>query len=116
MSARLKSEIWVSAWLRRCAVENVPAVLRHRGAPEAGAIFLKIDLLDGRCALYGPAMQADYGGEHHDRLFRRLHDTPSILAPDAEETMVRELKFDPDLWLLEAEDRLGRVFADLASG
>jgi hypothetical protein len=26
----------------------------------------------------------------------------------------RELRFDPDLWIIEAEDRLGRHFLDLA--
>ena len=38
---RLKSAIWVAAYIRRCNVENVFAAVRHRGAEEAGAIFLK---------------------------------------------------------------------------
>jgi len=29
---RLRSELWVAAYLRRCAVEGAPAVLRRRGA------------------------------------------------------------------------------------
>src|SRR5438552_3762380 len=38
---RIRSAIWVAAYLRRCQVEGAPAVLRRRGAEEAGAIFIK---------------------------------------------------------------------------
>ena len=48
---RLRSDIWVSAYLRRCAAQGVVAVLRRRGAAEAGAIFVKLDRLDGTAAL-----------------------------------------------------------------
>ena len=43
---RLKSGIWVSAYVRRCYVEGVFAVIRRRGADEAGAIFIKVNRLD----------------------------------------------------------------------
>ena len=33
---RLRADIFVSAYLRRCAVENVSAVLRRRGAAAEG--------------------------------------------------------------------------------
>src|ERR1043165_4316720 len=55
---RLKSDIWIAAYLRRCQVEGSPAVLRRRGAEEAGAIFVKVSRLDGTADLYGPAPQA----------------------------------------------------------
>jgi hypothetical protein len=64
--ARLRSDFWVSAYLRRCAVEGVEAALRKRGAAEAGAIFVKVDRLDGTASLYGPAPQLEDNGE---RLF-----------------------------------------------
>jgi hypothetical protein len=34
---------------------------------------------------------------------------------DVEERMARELRFDPDLWLVEVDDRAGRHFLDLAT-
>ena len=43
---RLKSGIWVAAYLRRCTVEGVFAAVRRRGAEEAGAIFIKINRLE----------------------------------------------------------------------
>ena len=43
---RLKSGIWVAAYLRRCNVEGAFAAVRRRGAEEAGAVFIKISRLD----------------------------------------------------------------------
>ena len=34
---RLKSNIWVAAYIRRCQTENIFAVVRRHGADEAGA-------------------------------------------------------------------------------
>ena len=103
---RLRSDIFVSAYIRRCQVENVPAVLRRRGSAEAGAIFVKVDRLDGTCALYGPAPQAALD-EDAGRRFVRLHATATIASAMAEERLARELRFDSDLWIVEAEDRGG---------
>ena len=55
--SRLRSDFWVSAYLRS-TIEGVEAALRKRGAAEAGAIFVKLDRLDGTASLYGPAPQA----------------------------------------------------------
>ncbi|RDJ23546.1 DUF1491 family protein, partial [Bosea caraganae] len=39
----LTSDFWVSAYLRQAALDGLVAVLRRRGAHEAGAIFVKLD-------------------------------------------------------------------------
>ena len=57
---RLKSGIWVSAYLRRCQVEGAFAAIRRRGADEAGAIFIKLNRLDGTAELFTPAPQAAF--------------------------------------------------------
>lgn len=111
---RLRADIFVSAYLRRCAVEDVSAVLRRRGAAEAGAIFVKIDRLDGMAALYGPAPQTETAARGVDRLWARMHKDEWIPVPDLEERLAKEIRFDPDLWIIEVDDRLGRVFLDLA--
>ncbi len=110
---RLRADIWVSAYLRRCAYEGAPAVLRRRGAAEAGAIFVKIDRLDGSAALFGPAPQSEVK-DGYDRLFARLHRDPWIAPAEADAKLAREITFDPDLWIIETEDRLGRIFFDVA--
>ncbi|MGO4525620.1 DUF1491 family protein [Microvirga sp. 2MCAF35] len=110
--SRLRSDFWVSAYLRRCSVEGVEAALRKRGAAEAGAVFVKVDRLDGTASLYGPAPQL-FLDESGERLFSAV--LKDVMPLDVEERMTRELRFDSDLWLVEVDDRAGRHFLDLAS-
>ncbi len=112
---RLKSAIWVGAYVRRCNIEGAFAVVRRRGAEEAGAIFVKISRLDGTAALFGPAPQTAFeDARPNEHLF--VASFKQDFAPEAEvETRIgRELKFDSDLWLIEVEDRNGRNFLNLA--
>ncbi|MBV9567719.1 MAG: DUF1491 family protein [Hyphomicrobiales bacterium] len=112
---RLRSDIWVSAYLRRCAVEGVTAVLRRRGAAEAGAIFVKVDRLDDTAMLYGPAPASEELPQGVDRLFTRLHASLTVSPADVEARLAKERGFDPDLWIVEVEDRDGRSFLDLVT-
>ena len=113
---RLRSDIWVAAYLRRCGAEGASAVLRRRGAAEAGAIFVKIDLRDGRAALYGPAPQTAAAGAERgvERIFARAHRAEWIDSMDADKRLEREIAFDPDLWIIEVENTEGRSWLDLA--
>ena len=112
--ARLRSDIWVAAYLRRVQTEGAFAALRRRGAPEAGAIFVKIDRLDGRAALFEPAPQAEVAELGVERLWARAHKQEWVDAGAIEARVAREIAFDPDLWLIEVEDRAGRCWLDLA--
>ena len=108
---RLKSGIWVAAYLRRCSVEGAFAAVRRRGAEEAGAIFIKISMPDRTATLYGPASQTAFeDAQPAERMFSIvLGDTPDA---DIEARLVREVRFDPDVWIIEVEDRAGRNFLD----
>ncbi len=108
--ARLRSDFWVAAYLRRCQVEGAYAVLRRRGAAEAGAIYIKLDRLDGTFALFGPAPPSMTEAHDDERRFTRLHAAETIDGADAETRLKRELGFDPDIWIVEVEDRQGRDF------
>ncbi|KAF0135432.1 DUF1491 family protein [Methylocystis sp. L43] len=112
---RLRSDIFVSALIRRAEVQGAVAMLRRRGAAEAGAIFVKLDRLDGRAAVYGPAPQSEEPPEGVDRLFARVHAGDWLDPAEAEQRLKREIMFDPDLWIVEIEDPDGRVFVDLAA-
>jgi hypothetical protein len=110
---RLKSGIWVSAYLRRCQVEGVFAVLRRRGAEEAGAVFIKISRLDGTAELFGPAPQSVFDDtQPAERAFSRCLVTQPAAEADVETYLAREVRFDPDVWIVEVEDRAGRNFLD----
>lgn len=107
--ARLTSDFWVSAYLRQAAHDGLVAVLRRRGASEAGAIFVKLDRLDGSAALYGPAPQA-LADEAGRRRFQLILDADPLAVEDR---VARELRFDSDLWLVEIENRAGDPRLDL---
>jgi hypothetical protein len=110
---RLRADIWVSAYLRRCAVEGAVATLRRRGAAEAGAIFVKVDRLDGSAALFGPAPQSELSERGVERMWSRAHKDEWVDEAEVEKRLMREINFDPDLWIVEVEDRQGRHWLDL---
>ncbi len=109
---RLKSAIWVAAYIRRCNLEGASAVVRRRGAEEAGAIFVKLNRLDGTAELFGPAPQSLFDARPIDRLFCRCLVVQPVAEEKIEERLARELRFDSDAWIVEVEDRAGRHFLD----
>jgi len=113
--ARLRSDIWAAAYLRRVEIEGASAALRRRGAAEAGAIFVKVDRLDGSAALFEPAPQSQVAAQGVERLWTRAHRAEWVDAAAVEARIAREIAFDPDLWLIEIEDRAGRCWLDLAA-
>ncbi|WP_319529382.1 DUF1491 family protein [uncultured Cohaesibacter sp.] len=101
---RVTSELWVSAYLRTRNAKNKPSVLMRRGAREAGAIFVRVDRLDGSYDLYQPASQFAYDDESikkGDRLFTKTLD--GVMVFDVMDRLESEQKFDPDCWILETE-------------
>jgi hypothetical protein len=110
---RLKSGIWVAAYIRRCQIEGAQAVLRRRGAEEAGAVFIKVAKLDGTADVFSPAPQSAFDeARPADRAFIRSLKTERPSEADAEAYLARQIKFDPDIWIVEVEDRAGRNFLD----
>jgi hypothetical protein len=111
---RLKSAIWVAAYLRRRHIDGTLAVVRRRGAEEAGAVFIKINRLDGTAELYGPAPQTAFDESHPaDRAFIACFKTQPVPESDVEAFLVREIRFDSDVWIIEVEDRSGSHLLDL---
>lgn len=109
---RVTSGLWVAAFIRRCHGEDAPAVVMRRGAEEAGAIFVVVDRLDGSHDLYAPAPQAEFSeAAPSDRLFQRVFEALGGEAIQA--AIEREVRFDPDVWVVAVEDRSGRSFLDL---
>jgi hypothetical protein len=103
---RLRAEFWVKAYLRRCAIEGASAVVVRHGDDDAGAIFIKVDRLDGVCFVFGPAPAES------DRRWTALLAPAGIDNEKADAFLAREASFDSDLWLIEVEDRKGRHFLD----
>jgi hypothetical protein len=85
-------------------------MLRKRGAAEAGAIFIKIDHLDGTASLLQPASSFADLPKGVDRQFARI--LSHVEASDVEARMIREIKFDTDLWFVEIENRSCDAFVE----
>lgn len=109
---RVTSGLWVGAYVRRCFAEGAMAAVVRHGANEAGAILVVVDRLDQTADLYGPAPQSAFSeSQPADRLFQMLLSRCERTAIDAR--LAKELRFDPDLWVVEVEDRSGRAFLEL---
>src|SRR5947209_8131807 len=110
---RLKSAIWVAAYIRRCYGEGAFAAVRRRGAEDAGAIFIKLNLLNGTGELFGPAPQSVFEeARPADHVFMRCFANQAAPEEKIEERLAREVRFDTDVWIIEVEDRAGRHFLD----
>ena len=105
---RVTSSLWVSAYIRRCAAEGAFAVVLHHGDDTAGAIFIKINSLDGVVELFAPA-PAGLETAERDRTWVSVTRGPESTVDDY---IARQRKFDSDLWVIEVEDRQGRHFLD----
>lgn len=105
---RINSELWVKAYLRTCNVAGAPAYVVRRGDEHGGSIFVRINRLDGTSELYGPAAAG-----LSDTISERLWSLRKTAADnDIDELVARESSFDPDLWVIEVEDKQGRHFLD----
>ena len=113
--SRLKSSIWVAGYLRRCQSAGVFGAVRRRGAEEAGAVFVKVALMDGTALLFVPAPQTAYDDSRPvERVFTQS-PPQAVEEPAIEARLAKEISFDPDVWIVEIEDRAGRHFLDLVS-
>ena len=101
MTERLDTHYWVTAYLRRLSIENVPAYVRHRGDPHRGSVLLKI--------VHTPSETCRVLTEITDiegRAAWMIAGADGCSETDADEYVARARKRDPDLWVIEIEDAL----------
>jgi len=102
---RLTAGIWVSAYLARLRLADIPAFVVRRGDDTAGAGLVKLNTLDGRATCFQRSfdlMTAE----------RRWVELTSGDEATVDEAIARQRGFDPDLWVLEIESREGRHLLD----
>lgn len=102
---RLKAQMWVSAYIKICAAHDLQAVVVRHGDDAAGAIFVRVNRLDGHSDLFAPA-PAGMAEADNDRVWQSVFDGQ---RPDAEvsDYLEREAAIDDDLWVIEIESRSG---------
>ena len=102
---KLTADIWVSAYLTRLRLIAIPAFVVQRGDSTAGAVLIKLNTLDGRACCYQRSFDLMTG----DRKWDVLTDG---VEGDVDASITRQKSFDPDLWVIEVEDRAGRHLLD----
>lgn len=99
--ARLTARFWVDAYLARLRVHDIPAFVVAHGDDTGGAVLVKLATLDGNAVLYQRSFDL-MSGE------RRWVELSGGAERDVDEVVRRQRGFDPDLWVIEVEDRQGR--------
>jgi hypothetical protein len=100
----LSTDIWVTALIRRAEIGGAFGVVARKGDPRAGAVLVKaLNRTDGTARLYAEATRLD--GE---RVW--MEPAASQSEPDLDRYIERALRIDPDIWVVEIDDKDGRHF------
>ncbi|MCP5037593.1 MAG: DUF1491 family protein [Rhodobacteraceae bacterium] len=102
---RLTADIWVSAYLTRLRLADIPVFITKKGDATAGAVLVKLNTLDGQATIFQRSFDLISG----ERVWVVLAEGAEIKVDAALE---KQKGFDPDLWVIEVEDRAGRHLLD----
>ncbi|SMC51793.1 DUF1491 family protein [Primorskyibacter flagellatus] len=103
--ARLTAEFWVHAYLARLRFQNIPAFVTAHGDDTAGAVLIKLNTLDGRAQAFQRSFDLMSGA----RAWVTLAEGDEA---EVDAAISRQRRFDPDLWVIEVEDRDGHHLLD----
>ena len=100
----LSSDLWVSALIRRAEIAGAYATVMKKGHERAGSVIVKVFDTSSRTAkIYTEAF-----GQDGDRLW--IQPVTSDSESELDAYIARQRNYDPDLWVVEIEDREGRHF------
>jgi len=100
----LSTDIWVAALIRRAELAGGYSAVIRKGDARAGAVLVKVlNRAEGTARLYAEATRGD--GE---RVW--MQPAPSDQEPDLDRYIERAARVDPDVWVVEIDDRHGRHF------
>ena len=102
---RLTTEFWVGAYLGRLRLADIPAFVVAKGDATAGAVLVKQSTLNGLACVYQRSFDLMSG----ERAWVVLEKGDEAVCDAA---IARQRSFDPDLWVIEVEEREGRHLLD----
>lgn len=97
---RLPTSLWVDAHLRQLMQKGIPYYIVNKGAYAAGTVMLKINGLTAGCLML--QQQRDLDGQLG---WMALFDGEKVEEKQADEYIRRAIDRDPDLWVIEIEDK-----------
>ena len=102
---RLTAKFWVQAYMARLELAGIPAYVVAHGDDTAGAVLVKLATLDGQAI----AFQRSFDLMSGERKWVVLAEGAE---PNVDAALTKQRSFDPDLWVIEVEDRQGRHLLD----
>ena len=102
---RVTADVWVSAYLTRLRLADIPAFVVQRGDATAGAVLVKVNTLNGWACCYQRSFDPMTGA-------RRWVVLSEGTETGVDASIGKQRGFDPDLWVIEVEDRKGRHLLD----
>ncbi len=102
---RLTAQFWVHAYLARLRVYDIAGFVTSHGDDSAGAVLVKLNTLDGQAKAFHRTFDLMTGARKWDILAEGSE-------PDVDASIRKQHSFDPDLWVIEVEDRDGRHLLD----
>ena len=102
---RLRSKIWVQAYLKRLEIQNIAGYVSAHGDDHSGAILIKVIKMDGSAQLYQKTFDLSNNRNEWVKILEGL---------DVEvDTLLEKQKAnDPDLWVVEMENANGQNYLD----
>jgi hypothetical protein len=107
MSMGLTTGLWVSAQVRLCDMAFIPATIVRRGDSDAGTVLVKINRFEQGVTVFTQASTLD--GEP---AWSRGTGPKPVAEAEADAYIARQVTYDPDVWVLEIEDRKGTYKLD----
>lgn len=101
---RLKTKTWVQASVRRADIEGLAVFVVRSGDPDAGSVLVKLNRFENGCVVYSQTY--DDAGQ---RAWIAATGEEPVEEKTADAYIARTVEFDPDLWVIEVEDRDGRL-------
>jgi hypothetical protein len=96
---RIKAGIWVSMALRMGDLDGRPGAVLRKGDADSGGVLVVLRGREGLCVL------SQLRSAEGDLAWMRATGSAAVDQETADAYVARQVKFDPDLWVLEFEAR-----------
>jgi hypothetical protein len=103
----LTTGLWVHAQVRICDRNFIPATIVRHGDDDAGTVLVKINRFEHGVTVYTPATSLD-----SEPMWSRGTGPNPVSEAEADAYIARQVQYDPDVWVLEIEDRRGQYKLD----
>ncbi|HHI82331.1 MAG TPA: DUF1491 family protein [Rhizobiales bacterium] len=110
----LNSGIWARGYVRRCNLAGLSCVIASKGASEAGAIYICITMTGQKGRVLCPAPGPAYD-ENGERNWSCPLGPEPVPLTEIEDYLARQKRFDPDIWIIDVDDKTGEALIEPSS-